>query len=61
MTKLFLVSTSFFMGTLFIGCNSSGTSTPAASEATEKTATSETPEYFLLRPVLKKPMAIPMP
>lgn len=51
MTKLFLLATTLFAGTLlFVGCNNADTT---KTNATESSA-GESPEYFNLRPKLEK-------
>lgn len=51
MTKLFLLATTLFVGSLLLtGCNNADTAKTTATES----AASEAPEYFNLRPKLEK-------
>ncbi len=54
MRKIFLFTSWFLIGILFLGsCNNANKSQPAADKKTN-TAQTETPEYFNLRPTLEK-------
>src|SRR5258705_4412294 len=53
MTGIFLLARTLFVSSLlFVACNHAGTSKDARTETTAKTT--ETPEYFLLRPKVEK-------